>query len=153
MSVSFSKLLLDLRKKSKREKEQARRDVNSQWLFTWLFTLMLIGYSQMSLSNDWTLLSLFSPSGTVTSLSQWWGLRVCTGFVSPLFGYKRFSRGRAKSVIPQRLRRNARQKMEIALSPTGFRATPCCASCTNRTGQPPCRVSCKNCDRSPMPSP
>ena len=52
MSVSFSKLLLDLRKKSKREKEQARRDVNSQWLFTWLFTFMFTGYSQMFLSKS-----------------------------------------------------------------------------------------------------
>ena len=117
--------------------------MNSQWLFTWLFTLMLIGYSQMSLSNDWTLLFLFSLSGTVTSLSQWWGLRVCAGLVCPQFGYKLFSRGRAKSTNPQRLRRNARQKMEIALSPTGFRATPCCASCANRTGQTPAAYHAK----------
>ena len=34
------------------EKEQARRDVNSQWPFTWLFTCMFVGYSQMLLSKS-----------------------------------------------------------------------------------------------------
>ena len=54
--------------KKEREKEQARRDVNSQWLFTWLFTFMLIGYSHMFLSKSIRFRQLAHAHGTCMSL-------------------------------------------------------------------------------------